>query len=992
MMRVGCWLLALALVFTAAADAASYPPGYRWRTLTTDHFYVHFHQGEEELAQRAAEIAEQVHDRITPLFEYEPAGRTDIVLTDHVDVANGSATPFPSNRIEIYVSAPGADPSSTIEHYDNWLNLVITHEYAHILHLDQVRGFWGGFRKIFGRHPLTFPNAFSPLWVTEGLATLVESEATDAGRLKSTFVDMVLRTAAIEGRFATAAQAGGVSPAWPGGSARYLYGAKFLAWLAQKEGADKIAEYVRDYSGNVVPFRVNASAEAVFGKELGDLWDEWSREQQREYQAQHATLEREGFSPRRAITRLGFETKYPELSPSGDRIAYVHDGPFEFPTIRVREIGSHRDSAKQRVNSASRLSWSPDGTLIAFSQLERFRTFSVLSDLYLWNVATGRVRRLTDGARLKDPAFTRDGGALVAVENRGGRNRLVEVSISDGQIRPIVAPADFTQFSEPSVSPDGGRIVVAEWRDGRIDIVAYDRSGGGRRNLTETLQRSINASPRFSRDGRYVVFSSDVTGISNIYRVPADGGEIERLTNVYGGAFFPTSGDGRTIYYSDYSSRGFDIAMTDAETSYAITPRTLVTSVMGDRARVGGSERARRVEPSSSEPYSPWRTAAPQWWFPIFEVGGGVSDEDGGDTAEEATYAIGAMTSGADVLGFHSYDVMLLLRGGDGVTSHVDYAATYSYDRWYPTLTVAAAGFSDDVPGVSIPGIDDYRERTDRVLGLAIVPFAKFRWQMYAAAGVVVDQVAADGDTGSSRDQLAAAGIFTGTLHGIRAGLAFDSANEFGYSISPENGITARFDIEQTGGDASLRQFRADVRGYRTIPYRRSPLGRHVIAVRGEIGTTSGDFVLQRDFRVGGTGLGDFGGIDVRTMPVRGYSTGALRGQQAAIASLEYRFPIYEIDRGPATFPLFFRRIFADVFYDTGSAWDDDAVMLPSVVRRESNAFDADRTISSVGAEISLDLVLAYAAPVRYRLGAALLLDGRDDGDVSFYAALGSSF
>src|SRR5688572_18829243 len=81
------------------AGAASYPPDYRWRTITTAHFRIHFHQGEEDLAQRAAAIAERVHSRVTPLLDYEPASRTDIVLTDNVDVSNGSATPFPTNRI-----------------------------------------------------------------------------------------------------------------------------------------------------------------------------------------------------------------------------------------------------------------------------------------------------------------------------------------------------------------------------------------------------------------------------------------------------------------------------------------------------------------------------------------------------------------------------------------------------------------------------------------------------------------------------------------------------------------------------------------------------------------------------------------------------------------------------------------------------------------------------------------------------------------------------
>jgi Tol biopolymer transport system component len=597
-------LIALIVASLPLCAASEYPPSYRWRTIETPHFFINYHQGEEDLARRAAAIAEQVHARITPLMDYEPAGRTHIVLTDHIDLSNGSATPFPFNRIEIYVSAPGGDPSSPIEYYDNWLNLVITHEYTHILHLDQARGFAGGLRKVLGRHPLTFPNDFSPLWMTEGIATLVESEATDAGRLKGTFVDMVLRTSAIENRWLSQAQAGGLSPEWPGGSARYFYGSKFLGWVARTRGMDRLAEYFHDYAGNVIPYRVNASAEDVFGHSMNDLWRTWSDEQQREYRDGNARLAADGLTTRTVLTQLGYETKYPAISADGTRIAYVHDGPFEWPTIRVRDLAAQRDIAVERVTSTSPLSWSPDGATLAFAQLDFHRSFALVSDLYLWRV-DGRVERLTTGARLKDPSFAPDGRSLIAVENRAGRNRLVELDLATRAMRTLVEPADLTQFSEPSVSHDGSRIAVAEWRDGRVDVVLYDRSGNRIAHLTESQPRATFASPRFTADDATILFSSDVTGVPNIYAMrvaphPASGhplpeGEgvagIRRLTNVYGGAFFPSSRDGKRIYYIDYSSRGFDLASFDATRDYPIVPRivpkTLVTRAAEVRANCG---------------------------------------------------------------------------------------------------------------------------------------------------------------------------------------------------------------------------------------------------------------------------------------------------------------------------------------------------------------------------------------------------------------------
>jgi hypothetical protein len=42
--------------------------------------------------------------------------------------------------------------------YDDWLRLVITHEYAHILHLDTAAGLNLALRRVFGRVPfVVFP-------------------------------------------------------------------------------------------------------------------------------------------------------------------------------------------------------------------------------------------------------------------------------------------------------------------------------------------------------------------------------------------------------------------------------------------------------------------------------------------------------------------------------------------------------------------------------------------------------------------------------------------------------------------------------------------------------------------------------------------------------------------------------------------------------------------------------------------------------------------
>ena len=907
-------LLLVTLLATPLHAASEFPPSYRWQTLTTEHFLIHFHQGEEALAKHAATIAESAHARLVPMFGWEPRQRTHLILTDNVDISNGDTTTFPSNRIEVFVSAPGADPSSPIEYYDDWLNLVITHEYAHVLHLDQARAFPAGLRKVFGRNPLSFPNELSPLWMIEGIATLAESDATDAGRLKGTFVDMVLRTAAVENRWPTEAQASGLEPFWPGGSSRYFFGSKFLSWIEQRYGMAKLAEYFHDYSGNFIPFRVNASAEAVFGKDMRALWREWSDEQQRAYRAECDRITSIGPSPGQQLTHLGYETKYPAVSPDGRRIAYAHDGPFERPTIRIYDVREGRDVAVHRVNSIAPMSWSADGKSIAYADLEYVGSFSVLSDLYIWPIGH-RARRITHGARLKDPAFTN--GKLIAIENRAGRNRIVEIDPMTRAMQTIVAPEDSTQFSEPAVN--GDRIAVAEWHAGRIDIVLYDRHGMRIQNITASFPRSTNASPRFS--GSTILFSSDVTGVPNIYRWNGD--SISRRTNLCTGAFFPSS-DGQFVYYAQYSSRGFDIASSASPQTFPIEPRKLAPAI----GQVAASESA-----GTPTPYSPWRSALPKWWFPI------VGASTGSNNKTETT--IGATTSGGDVLGFHQYAVSAAVTNRTNGRTDLDYDVAYAYDRLYPTLSVDAQSFLDS---------DDLRNR--RLVAQATFPLLQFQWQAFAWGGLVRDSIEGD------------------ALNGWRTGALFNNAHTYGFSISPENGITTEVDYENF---RTMTRTSADLRGFLLIPYSRSPLGRHVIATRVAVANVSGDVIPQREIRVGGTGAGEFVTFSSRDLPVRGYASGTLRGRSAAIASVEYRFPVYEVNRGPATYPIFFNRIFGDIFGDAGRA-------------------SHQGTIASAGAEAAFDITLGFLAPLRYRIGVAYLLRNPGRGDVHAYATVGSAF
>ena len=41
----------LLIIPVTAYGASEFPPSYRWQTITTKHFEIHFHQGEDDLVR-----------------------------------------------------------------------------------------------------------------------------------------------------------------------------------------------------------------------------------------------------------------------------------------------------------------------------------------------------------------------------------------------------------------------------------------------------------------------------------------------------------------------------------------------------------------------------------------------------------------------------------------------------------------------------------------------------------------------------------------------------------------------------------------------------------------------------------------------------------------------------------------------------------------------------------------------------------------------------
>ena len=934
-----------------------FDPSLTWNVFRTPHFRVYFHQGEEDGARRAARIAEEIHSILAPKLGWEPAEPTHLVLVDNDDSVSGSATPFPNNTIYIALTPPLADSLPFLERYDDWLRDVITHEYVHILQLDMNTGFPALIRRIFGRQPVPFlifnsaiPNILQPDWLIEGLAVYEETATGVSDRRDSAYADMVLRMAILENRFPTLDQAGGLDT-WPDHQIQYIFGARFYDYLARRFGESALKDLSLGYSGRVIPFFVGTNGRQVLGQTYDGLWEDWKAELTAAYRQQRNALEATGFATSRPLTHLGDYVLGPRTNPKDHRVAYTRVNPHEYPSIHQIDPETGQDRFLIDRNYGYTLSWSYDGRRMVFSQMEIHRNNSVYSDLYLYDLSSKKLRRLTRGARLRDPDFHPDGNRLICVENRLGKNRLVLFDLTSGRSEALDWAGEDDIWLQPRWSPDGKRVAVSVWKNGAqgLDLLDIDR----REIVPILMDPALDLSPTWSPDGNFVLFSSDRTGIYNLFAYSVKTSELFQVTNVLGGAFTPeVAPDGSEILFSGYSSEGFDLRRMPWD------PRSWKKFEMPARDPKPVPLVQDAHPETSAAPYSPWPTLRPRFWTPIFG-----SDESGSQ--------IGAATGGMDVLGKHKFDAAALY----GTSTHRGaYSLQYVNDAFYPSFHVGISDLAVKHTDLLTDRTNEtvsYWERQQRLDLDATILQNLFQRAQSVTFGYQLQRLSSltDIPAGTTAPE-------EGYLSGLRLVWQWDTAHEYGFSISPEDGRRLlagyeRFD-HRLGSDFDQSRYLASWHEYQGLFF-----PHHVLAARLTGGLATGDQLIQRAFQIGGPSVAEeFLDPEQTDFFLRGYPARLLRGQKAAIGTVEYRFPLQNIEHGVSTWPFFLQRTHADFFFDIGNAWD-----------RNTSLSDFRR---GVGLEVEMDTILGHLLPVRVRLGFAKGLD--EGGERQTYLTVGNSY
>ena len=511
------------------------------------------------------------------IFEWKPWERTTVLLKDLSDYGNAAARASPNNASILDV-APLNQSFETFSSGERIFTLM-NHEPVHIATMDAWNSEDAWWRNVFHgkptpiqQHPesiiynyLATPRVNVPRWLLEGSAVFFETwMGGGLGRGQGAYDEMVFRAMVRDDAHffdPLGIESEGIFVDFQGGVNAYLYGTRFISYLALTRSPEKLVEWLRRPEGSRRYY--SADFERVYGQSLDDVWAEWIKWEHDFQRANLQQVQQYPTTPTRplAATGLGSVSRAFVNPRSGDLI-----GGFRYPGVighlgemsvkdgHIRNLTDIKGPMLYRVTS---LAYDPK-TNRAWYTTDNY----AFRDVYEIDIATGEKKMVLEDARIGDLVFNPKDGALYGFRHLNGYVTLVKIPSPYNEWHQLHTWKYGEVPFDLDISPDGELVAASFGKvNGDQSVRVWRLSDLAADNDKELSQFSFGTSvPEgfvFSPDGRYLYGSCYYTGVSNIYRYEIATGKADAVSNAVTGFFHPIPQDDGSLIVFEYTGQGF---------------------------------------------------------------------------------------------------------------------------------------------------------------------------------------------------------------------------------------------------------------------------------------------------------------------------------------------------------------------------------------------------------------------------------------------------
>ena len=321
------------------------------------------------------------------LFGFDPKEDVTVLLLDLSDSGNAGASSVPNNLVSVQI-APLGFSFETLAANER-LNTIMNHELVHVATMDQAAGSDRMFRSLFGgkvlpikEQPesilyfyLTSPRVAAPRWFHEGIAVFVDTwMAGGLGRVQSGYDEMVFR-AMVRDNATFYNPLGLVSKGTDADFQleinSYLYGSRFMTWLARRYSPEQLIEWAARREGSRAYYA--AQFRKVFGVSLEEAWAQWIADERTFQQANLAAIRKFPVTPYRDVTSRALGSVSRAYFDPASRKIYAafnypgvvaHVGAIDIDTGAVQRIVPIKGPVIYTVTS---LAWDPDARALFYT-------------------------------------------------------------------------------------------------------------------------------------------------------------------------------------------------------------------------------------------------------------------------------------------------------------------------------------------------------------------------------------------------------------------------------------------------------------------------------------------------------------------------------------------------------------------------------------------------------------------------------------------------
>lgn len=535
------------------------------------------------------------------LWGYKPK-KTYVFLNDLQDDGNGGACVTPFNFISTYVAPPSL-------HYNIMPNTerfqdLFNHEQTHVAMCDKTASRDALWRKIFlgkvsvnARSPLsavasylTTPRWYSPRWYQEGIAIFMETWLNGGvGRSLGNYDEMFFRTLIHDNQTlytVTGLDAEGNAKDFQMGANSYLYGTRFVNYLALKYGVPKMLDFFNRKDGTRTMFM--NQFKRVYGRSLSSVWNEW-RDYEYVFQKENLdSIAKYPMTETKPLARnMGSASNVVYNSKRHEFVMGVdYPGKLSHVCAINRETGKMRKLApveSSTIYNVCYVAVDEEGDrLFVTTQNNSFRGLSV------YDMGTGKRLQKKLLTRVSSIVYNKMNKRLYGIMQNEGKVTLVYFSDNlDKEIALYTFKFGET-ISDLTISHDGSKLMACYNRlDGEQSLIEFDIKGMDLGHLEfKTIfheQGTTLNQYSYSLDDSCVIGTSYYTGVANLWQINRNTGKFDLLTNVQTGLYSPIEYDKDSIFAMSFSHEGLRPVTLHRNILHDANPITFMGQVAYDK-------------------------------------------------------------------------------------------------------------------------------------------------------------------------------------------------------------------------------------------------------------------------------------------------------------------------------------------------------------------------------------------------------------------------